>query len=130
MTPTISSALKFCASVALTIFLSAPLNALLRFEDRAERLISGTTKKKFRERFLVENSKDSARARADLRFKKQEEAVTAREKAMAEYTAETNARQAKTDRLRALRLAKEAEDLANAPAAPVKKPARAKKKVA
>jgi len=77
---------------------------------------------------LVENSKDSARARADLRFKKQEEAVTAREKAMAEYTAETNARQAKTDRLRALRLAKEAEDLANAPATPAKKPARAKKK--
>ena len=47
---------------------------------------------------------------------------------MAEYVAESDARQAKTNKLRALRLAKEAEDLANAPAAPAKKPARAKKK--
>lgn len=77
---------------------------------------------------LVENSKDTARARADMRFKKQEEAATVRQKAMAEYVAEADARQAKTNKLRALRLAKEAEDLANAPAAPVKKAARAKKK--
>ncbi|MER8454595.1 hypothetical protein NKH89_06460 [Mesorhizobium sp. M0923] len=76
---------------------------------------------------LVENSKDTARARADLRFKKQEEAATVRQKAMAEYVAESDARQAKTNKLRALRLAKEAEDLANAPPAPVKK-SRAKKK--
>ena len=79
---------------------------------------------------LVENSKDTARARADMRFKKQEEAATVRQKAMAEYVAEADARQAKTNKLRALRLAKEAEDLANAPPAPVKKPARAKKKIA
>ena len=77
---------------------------------------------------LVENSKDTARARADLRFKKQEEAATVRQKAMAEYVAESDARQIKTSKLRALRLAKEAEDRANAPAVPAKKPARAKKK--
>ncbi|BCG92467.1 hypothetical protein [Mesorhizobium sp. 131-2-1] len=77
---------------------------------------------------MVANSKDTARARADLRFKKQEEAATVRQLAMAEYAAESDARQAKTNRLRALRLAKEAEDLANAPATPAKKPARAKKK--
>ncbi|WP_245455077.1 hypothetical protein [Mesorhizobium sp. M9A.F.Ca.ET.002.03.1.2] len=76
---------------------------------------------------MVENSKDAARARADLRFKKQEEAATVRQKAMAEYVAESDARQIKTNKLRALRLAKEAEDLANAPAVPAKKPARAKK---
>ncbi|TIY08079.1 MAG: hypothetical protein E5V18_07490 [Mesorhizobium sp.] len=38
---------------------------------------------------MVENSKDTARARADLRFKKQEEAATVRQKAMAEYVAES-----------------------------------------
>ncbi|WP_245476512.1 hypothetical protein, partial [Mesorhizobium sp. M7A.F.Ca.CA.004.09.1.2] len=80
------------------------------------------------DKVLVENSRDAARARADLRFKKQEEAATVRQKAMAEYVAESDARQAKTNKLRALRLAKEAEDLANAPAEPAKKPARAKKK--
>jgi hypothetical protein len=80
------------------------------------------------DKVLVENSRDAARARADLRFKKQEEAATVRQKAMAEYAAESDARKAKTDKLRALRLAKEADDLANAPAAPAKKPARAKKK--
>ena len=58
-----------------------------------------------------------------MRFKKQEEAATVRQLAMAEYAAESDARQAKTNRLRALRLAKEAEDLANAPATPAKKPA-------
>lgn len=77
----------------------------------------------------MENSKDTARARADLRFKKQEEQTSVRQKAMAEYVAEGKARQVKTDKLKALRLAKEAEDLANAPPAPVKKP-RAKKKPA
>ncbi|PDQ22477.1 hypothetical protein CN311_03505, partial [Mesorhizobium sanjuanii] len=46
---------------------------------------------------MVENSKDTARARADLRFKKQEEAATVRQKAMAEYVAESDARQAKTN---------------------------------
>ena len=77
---------------------------------------------------MVEISRDAARAGADLRFKKQEEAATVRQKAMAEYAAESDARKVKTDKLRALRLAKEAEDLANAPAVPAKKPARAKKK--
>ena len=41
---------------------------------------------------------------------------------------ERNETDAKTARRKAARLAKEAEDLANAPAAPAKKPARAKKK--
>ena len=77
---------------------------------------------------MVENSKDTARARADLRFKKQEEAATTRQKAMAEYVAEGDARKAKTKKLRALRLAKEAEDLANAESAPPQKPTRARKK--
>ena len=76
---------------------------------------------------MVENSRDAARARADLRFKKQEEAATVRQKAMAEYVAESDARQAKTKMVRALRIAKEADYLANAPVAPAKKPARAKK---
>ncbi len=80
------------------------------------------------DRLLVENSRDTARARADLRFKKQEEAATVRQKAMAEYAAESDARKVKTDKLRALRLAKEAEDLANSAATPTAKPARAKKK--
>jgi len=77
---------------------------------------------------LVENSRDTARARADQRFKKQEEAATLREKAMAEYAAESAARQAKTAKLKALRLAKEAEDIANTAAPPAKRPARAKTK--
>ena len=75
------------------------------------------------DRLLVENSRDT-----DLRFKKQEEAATVRQKAMAEYAAESDARKVKTDKLRALRLAKEAEDLANSAATPTAKPARAKKK--
>mgnify|MGYP006883663774 CR=1 FL=1 len=74
------------------------------------------------DRHLVESSKDTARARADIRFKKQEDAATVRQKAMAEYTAEADARKAKTNKLRALRLAKEAEDLASEPPAPAKKP--------
>ncbi|SFO49002.1 hypothetical protein SAMN03159463_02109 [Mesorhizobium sp. NFR06] len=77
---------------------------------------------------MADNSKDAARARADLRFKKQEEAATLREKAMAEYAAETDARKAKTMKLKALRLAKEAEDLANPSPATARKPARSKKK--
>jgi hypothetical protein len=76
---------------------------------------------------LVENSKDTARARADLRVKKAEDAAVIRNKAMAEYTAEGKARQAKTEKLRAMRLAKEAEDREAALANPVvKKPARKK----
>ena len=78
---------------------------------------------------MVENSRDTARARADLRFKKQEEAATIRQKAMAEYTAEGEARRIKTEKLKALRLAKEAADEAEAAAnPPTKKTTRSAKK--
>lgn len=49
-------------------------------------------------------------------------------KAMAEYEANAAAVRAKTEKLRALRLAREAEERAAAPT-PVKKAAKAKKKV-
>jgi hypothetical protein len=77
---------------------------------------------------LADNSKDAVRARADLRFKKAEEAATLRAKAMAEYDAETDARRKKTAKLKALRLAKEAEVAAAAEAEPPKKAARPRKK--
>jgi len=78
---------------------------------------------------LADSSKEAVRARADLRFKKAEEAATLREKAMAEYAAESEARKQKTSKLRELRLAKEAEDQAASEAAgPAKKPARGRKK--
>ena len=71
--------------------------------------------------------------RADASFKRKE--VQAREatKAMADYQAATAAERAKTERLRALRLAKEAADLeaaAKAPPPPVKVAKVAKPKVA
>ena len=66
---------------------------------------------------------DDARARADQKFKKSEQAATARDKAMAEYMAEAEKQRAKTARLKALRLAKEAEDAAAATAKPKRKPA-------
>ena len=76
---------------------------------------------------MVENSKDTARARADVRVKKAEDAAVIRNKAMAEYAAEGKARQIKTEKLKAMRLAKEAEDREAALANPVvKKPARKK----
>ena len=61
---------------------------------------------------MVENFKETARARADSRFKKAEEASTSRQKAVAEHEAEEQARRLKTSKLREMRLAKEAEDLA------------------
>jgi hypothetical protein len=71
---------------------------------------------------LADNSKDAVRARADLRFKKAEEASSNRQKAMAEYAAEGEARRKKTSKLKELRLAKEAATEAAAAAAP--KPAK------
>ena len=79
---------------------------------------------------MVESFKETARARADSRFKKAEEASTLRQKAMAENAAEETARRVKTNKLRELRLAKEAEDLAAEAAKPrpaPKKTARARK---
>ena len=78
---------------------------------------------------LVESFKDTARARADSRFKKVEEASTQKQKAAAEQAAEDLARRVKTNKLKELRLAKEAADLAAEAAnpKPVKKPARPRK---
>jgi hypothetical protein len=73
---------------------------------------------------LVENSKETARARADSRFRKAEEASTARQKAMAEHLAEEAARRVKTKKLRELRLAKEAADAAAEAAKPKPAPKR------
>lgn len=80
---------------------------------------------------MVETSKEAARARADLRFKKQEENASVRNKAMSEYTAEGEARKIKTNKLKELRLAREAADLAEAAANPPapKKAARVRKKL-
>ncbi len=80
---------------------------------------------------MVESFKETARARADSRFKKAEDASTQRQKAVAEQQAEEAARRVKTGKLRELRLAKEAEDLAAEAANPKpKKVTRARKKVA
>ena len=64
--------------------------------------------------------------RADAQFKKMQRAEDGR-KAMAEYESEQAAVRAKTERLRALRLARDAELEAAAKAAPAK-PAAAKKR--
>jgi hypothetical protein len=62
---------------------------------------------------LGDSSKD-VRAKADLRFRKAERAATARDQAMNEYAAESERRRLKTAKLKELRLAKEAEELATA----------------
>jgi hypothetical protein len=72
---------------------------------------------------VAESFKGDARGRADSRFRKVEQAATARQKIVAEQVAEERARQAKTKKLRDLRLAKEAEELAIAAATPKPKPA-------
>jgi hypothetical protein len=72
-------------------------------------------------------AKDDARAGAEARFVKAKQKADAATSAMAEYAAAAAASATKTARLRALRLAKEAADLAAASAA--KTPARRKKSV-
>ena len=67
--------------------------------------------------------------RADAQFKKMQRAEDGK-KAMAEYEAEQVAIRAKTERLRALRLARDAELEAAALAAPAKRVAAPKKKAA
>jgi hypothetical protein len=69
----------------------------------------------------VATNSDEARARADQKFKKSQQAATARDKAMAEYVAEAEKQRAKTAKLKALRLAKEAEDAASTEALSGKK---------
>jgi len=67
------------------------------------------------------NSKEM-HARAELGFKKFQRAATTRARPMAEYVAEGEKRRIQSSKLKALRLAKEAEDLAAAQAVPAKKP--------
>jgi hypothetical protein len=68
---------------------------------------------------LADNSKEALEARASANFKKEERAKDGR-KAMGDYEADGRAVRAKTERLRALRLAKEAADNNEAVAMPVK----------
>jgi hypothetical protein len=72
------------------------------------------------------NSKEVLKRRADARFKQEERALDGR-KAMTEYEAQALATREKTARLRALRLAKEAQVQSEAPppktkVRPLKKP--------
>ena len=57
---------------------------------------------------MTNNSKEALKKRADARFKQEERALDGRN-AMTEYEAQVLATRAKTARLRALRLAKEAQ---------------------
>ncbi len=73
---------------------------------------------------MVDSSKE-ARAKADLKFRKAEREATVRDLVLAEHAAETERRKAKSSKLKELRLAKEAADLASGNSAPAKKkPAR------
>jgi hypothetical protein len=72
-----------------------------------------------KERTLADNSKEALERRASANFKKDERAKDGK-KAMVDYEAEGRAVRAKTARLRALRLAKEAADNNQAVAMPVK----------
>ena len=63
---------------------------------------------------------DKERKWAEAQFKKEERA-TESAKAMSEYKAEREAERAKTERLRALRLTKEASDKVAKQTAPMKK---------
>jgi hypothetical protein len=67
---------------------------------------------------LADDTKE--RKSAEAQFKKEERA-TEGAKAMAEYKAEREAERAKTERLRGLRLAKQASDRAAKRTAPTKK---------
>jgi len=58
----------------------------------------------------VPDDPDAVRAKAEAKFKKNEDLRQEGEKAKTEYEAEARARDEKTARLRALRLAKEAAD--------------------
>lgn len=69
---------------------------------------------------MPDQSKD-ARDRAEARLQKAMKADVVRKQAMSEYEAEAEARRKKTDRLRALRLEKEAVDREAAAPPPAKK---------
>ena len=68
---------------------------------------------------------DQARNTAEARFKKKEQQRSEAKKAMSEYEAASRAEDAKTARLRALRLARDAA-IANEPPAPKKTSAKRK----
>ena len=68
---------------------------------------------------------DQARQRAERNFKREERALDGR-KAMTEYEAQARATREKTARLKALRLAKEAQAQNEAP--PTERPRRAARK--
>jgi hypothetical protein len=72
---------------------------------------------------------DSSKQLANAQFRKAQQAADGK-KALAEYESDAAAVRAKTERLKALRLAKEEADAAAAPPAPVKKVAKKKAKAA
>jgi hypothetical protein len=70
-------------------------------------------------------SSEQLHARAERGFKKPQRSSLARARPMAEYVADTERRQLQSSKLKALRLAKEAADLAAAtPLPPAKRAAR------
>jgi hypothetical protein len=75
---------------------------------------------------LADNSKKNA---ANVQFNKLQRAEDGK-RAMVEYEAAAAANRAKTARLKALRLARDAEIAANPEPEPVKKPAKKKKQAA
>jgi len=64
---------------------------------------------------------EEAHARAELRFKKAKQTATARAQAVAEYVSIGEKRRKLSEKLKAIRLAKEAEELAASNAPPPKK---------
>ena len=66
---------------------------------------------------MTKNSREALKKRAEARFKQEERALDSR-KAMTEYEAQVLAIREKTSHLRALRLAKEAEEQLQKHAAP------------
>jgi hypothetical protein len=81
-----------------------------------------------REIFLNKSPKDDMQAQAEAKFKRKEQQARDGVKAMAEYVAAGDAMRAKTEKLRALRLAKEAADKHAAEEAEARKPQAAAKK--
>ena len=77
---------------------------------------------------MVKNNSAEAQKKQAERSFKQEERVRDGQKAVAEYEVQARATRAKTERLKALRLAKEAQAQTEAPPVkPTKQPARRQK---
>ena len=75
----------------------------------------------------MNKNSNEAQDRANAKFKKKEMQARDGAQALLEYEAAGRAMRAKTERLKALRLAKEEADAAAAAAAPPKPPAKKKK---